>query len=402
MSTLHRDEDRAAPAADSEVAVRDRYAAASQAVEPALCCPIDYDPQYLRALPQEILDRDYGCGDPSTHVREGDVVLDLGSGGGKICYIASQVVGPTGRVIGVDMTDDMLELARRYRGEVAERIGWDNVVFHKGRIQDLRIDLDVVEARLGEQPVTDANGLLELDAWKRARFAEQPMIADGSVDVVVSNCVLNLVEPDARAAMFQEIFRVLKKGGRAAISDIISDEPVPKHLRDDPHLWSGCISGAMSEGEFLAAFEAAGFHGLEITSWTDEAWQTVEGIEFRSVTVVAWKGKQGACWDCNQAVIYKGPYKSVLDDDGHTYPRGVRVAVCDKTFNVLRAGPYAEQFAFVEPIDRIAVEDAEPFPCAPVGPGAGSSPAPLRRSPRATKGESYALTSEGCGPDGCC
>jgi len=408
MSTVHRDEDLASPGTDAEAAVRDRYAAASQAVEPALCCPIDYDPRYLKVLPQEILDRDYGCGDPSQHVRAGDVVVDLGSGGGKICYIASQVVGPTGRVIGVDMTDDMLDLARRYRGEVAERIGWDNVTFHKGRIQDLRTDLDLVEARLADRPIRGANDLLELDACKRAHFSEQPMIADDSVDVVVSNCVLNLVDPADKAAMFREIFRVLKRGGRAAISDIVSDETVPKHLAADPDLWSGCISGAMREDEFLAAFEEAGFHGVEITTWSDEPWQTVEGIEFRSVTVVAWKGKQGACWDCNQAVMYRGPYRSVLDDDGHCYPRGVRVAVCEKTFGLLRSGPYADHFAFIEPNEPIAVEDAEPFPCSPSDHAATAATweslgaRTARRSPRASKGEAYDLTSESCGPEGCC
>ena len=95
-----------------EQSVVDRYGAGAQAVEAALCCPVDYDPRFLTAIPQEVLDRDYGCGDPSTNLLEGETVLDLGSGGGKICFIASQVVGATGRVIGVDMTDEMLDLAR--------------------------------------------------------------------------------------------------------------------------------------------------------------------------------------------------------------------------------------------------------------------------------------------------
>ena len=88
--------------------VSERYGAAAQAVEEALCCPVDYDPKFLKIIPQEVLDRDYGCGDPSRYVKEGETVLDLGAGGGKICFIASQIVGPKGRVIGVDMTDEML------------------------------------------------------------------------------------------------------------------------------------------------------------------------------------------------------------------------------------------------------------------------------------------------------
>src|SRR5207249_2242313 len=149
---------------DVEAAVRERYSAAAASVEPSLCCPVDYDPRYLEALPREILERDYGCGDPSKHVRKGETVLDLGSGGGKICYIAAQVVGPEGRVIGVDMNDEMLALARRHQGEMAAKIGAANVTFRKGRIQDLRLDLEVVDRELAARPVGSAADLAALDA----------------------------------------------------------------------------------------------------------------------------------------------------------------------------------------------------------------------------------------------
>ena len=98
----------------TETAVKDRYAPAATVQEPALCCPVQYDPKYLEVIPDEVIERDYGCGDPSQYVNPGETVLDLGSGTGKICFIASQVVGAEGKVIGVDMTDDMLEVARRY------------------------------------------------------------------------------------------------------------------------------------------------------------------------------------------------------------------------------------------------------------------------------------------------
>src|SRR6266487_3949669 len=99
----------------SEIIVRERYAASAKSQEAELCCPVNYESEYLKIIPSEIIERDYGCGDPSRYVREGETVLDLGSGGGKICYIAAQVVGPKGRVIGVDMNDDMLALARKYQ-----------------------------------------------------------------------------------------------------------------------------------------------------------------------------------------------------------------------------------------------------------------------------------------------
>ena len=122
--------------------------------------------------------------------------------------------------------------------------------------------------------------------------------------------------------------------GRAVISDIVSDEEIPQHLQDDSRLWSGCISGAMTETGFLKAFEDAGFYGVNVLKFEVEPWQTVEGIEFRSVTVEAYKGKEGACMDANQAVVYKGPFKEVIDDDNHAFVRGERIAVCEKTFNI--------------------------------------------------------------------
>src|SRR5215216_1183397 len=131
-----------------EGAVRQRYSAASQAKVEALCCPVEYDRQFLKVIPAEVIERDYGCGDPSRHLKPGETVLDLGSGTGKICFIAAQVVGSTGRVIGVDMNDDMLALARKYAPVVGEAIGFHNVEFRKGRIQDLALDIEKLDGDL--------------------------------------------------------------------------------------------------------------------------------------------------------------------------------------------------------------------------------------------------------------
>tara|TARA_Y100001960_G_scaffold303843_1_gene356380 strand:- start:119 stop:1273 length:1155 start_codon:yes stop_codon:yes gene_type:complete len=378
-----------------ESAVRERYSEAAKAPEAALCCPVEYNPQYLKIIPEEIIAKDYGCGDPSQHVREGEVVVDLGSGGGKSCYIASQIVGVEGKVIGVDMNDEMLALARKYQPEIITEIGHDNVEFRKGRIQDLRLDRDLLDAWLQDNPVTDELSLRRMEETVARFKQEQPLVADDSVDVVTSNCVLNLVSDGEKKELFDEVFRVLRRGGRAAISDIVADEPVPQELKDDPELWSGCVSGAMQEEEFLKAFEAAGFYGIEMTKRDVEPWRVVGGIEFRSVTVVAYKGKEGACWDHNEALIYRGPFKSVSDDDGHTFVRGQRVAVCRKTREIFSRSPYSDYFEVVEPLN--AVTEPEPFPC-----DSGT----LLRHPRQTKGEDYALTTEAgacCAPeDGVC
>ncbi len=364
-----------------------RYSAAAQAQEEALCCPVQYRREYLDAVPQEILDRDYGCGDPTPYVREGETVLDLGSGGGKVCYILSQVVGPEGRVIGVDCNREMIALARRYREEVAGRVGFANVEFRYGLIQDLALDLEQLAEETRGITIEAPQDLLDLRQTEQRLRHQSPMIPDDSVDCVVSNCVLNLVRPEDRRQLFSELFRVLKLGGRAAISDIVADEDVPEHLQNDPELWSGCISGAFREDRFLQAFEEAGFYGIEMAARQSEPWRTVEGIEFRSVTVVARKGKQGPCLERNQAVIYRGPFKKVEDDDDHVYYRGERMAVCDKTFRLLQKEPYVGRFDFVEPLETVPLEKAERFDCS----------RPKHRHSRETKGQEYDATTQARG-----
>ena len=368
----------------TESIVRQRYAAGALAPESKLCCPVDYDGQYLKIIPEEVIERDYGCGDPSRSLREGETVLDLGSGTGKVCFIAAQIVGPKGKVIGVDMTDEMLEVARRNAPIVAERIGYANVEFCKGRIQDLALDLELLDRELKSGPITDAASFLAADELAGELRVKRPLVGSDSIDVVVSSCVLNLVEPKSKRQLFDEMFRVLKKGGRAVISDIVSDEEVPEEMQNDPELWSGCISGALTEDTFLAAFENAGFYGIQILKRASQPWRTVQGIEFRSVTIEAFKGKQGECFERNQAVIYRGPFKEVLDDDNHRLERGRRYAVCDKTYNLYKKAPYREFFEFVDPLVDVPLADAKPFDCSRTA----------LRHPKETKGQDYDVTTE--------
>ncbi len=379
-----------------EQAVKERYSRAAAAKETALCCPVDYDNRYLENIPQEILERDYGCGDPSKVLRPGERVLDLGSGGGKICYISSQIVGAMGKVIGVDINDEMLSLANRHREEIGNRLGYHNVTFHKGKIQDLALDYGKVERYLAEHPVQTLEDLEAFEAWKEEQRRSNPMIPTASVDVVLSNCVLNLVSPEDKTALFREMHRVLKRGGRAIISDIVSDEDVPAHLQADPELWSGCISGAFREDLFLKTFEEASFYGIRVLKRDEKPWQTIEGIEFRAVTVEAYKGKEGPCLERYQAVIYKGPWRSVTDDDGHTLYRGQRMAVCDKTFHIYKSEPYWKDIEVVEPYEEVLPAEAQPFDC-------GRNEV---RHSRETKGIEYNVTQTTdapyCAPGGNC
>lgn len=379
-----------------EASVRERYSQAAREREAELCCPVEYDSRFLEVIPAEILERDYGCGDPSRYAGPGETVVDLGSGSGKLCYIIAQRVGPGGRVIGVDFNDEMLSLARRYQGQIAEKLGYSNVEFRKGRIQDLRLDYDLLEPYLQEHPVQCSGDLLDLESRADALRRAAPMIPDNSVDLAVSNCVLNLVRDEDKQQLIRELYRVLRVGGRFAISDIVSDEDAPESLKQDPELWSGCLSGAFREDRFLETLENANFYGIWIDRWETRPFRTVEGIEFRSITVVAYKGKEGPCIERNQAVIYKGPWKKVYDDDGHVLERGRRMAVCNKTFKIYTRAPYRDQFIFVEPYREAPPEEAKPFDCR----------RRAYRDPRETKGADYRVREASggpCGgPEGCC
>ena len=382
-------------AQSKESNVRQRYAKGAKQRADKLCCPIDYEAQYLKVIPQEVIERDYGCGDPSRYLREGETVLDLGSGTGKVCFIAAQIVGPNGKVIGVDMTDEMLEVARHNVPILAERLGYANVEFRKGRIQDLALDVELLDRRLKQTPITDAGSFLAADELAEELRVKYPLIAGDSIDVVVSNCVLNLVEPKSKRQLFEEIFRVLKKSGRAVICDIVSDEEVPEEMQNDSELWSGCISGALTEDGFVAAFEKSGFYGIQILKRDAKPWRTVQGIEFRSMTAQAFKGKQGLCFERNQAVIYRGPFKEVLDDDNHRMERGKRYAVCDKTYNLYNKAPYRDFFEFVDPVVNVPLTEAKPFDCSRTA----------LRHPKETKGDNYEVTTEAnnkCSDGSCC
>jgi arsenite methyltransferase len=381
-----------------ESAVLERYQAGAKQQQPSLCCPTEYEGNYLEILPEEIIAKDYGCGDPTRYVESGEVVVDLGSGAGKNCYILAQKVGATGKIIGVDFNDEMLALARKYQKEIAEKLGYHNTQFVKGKIQDLELPLEQVQSWLNDNPIQTLDDLSNYEQQCDRLRQTETLIPNDSVDVVISNCVLNLVRPEDKQQLFQEIFRVLKRGGRAVISDIVCDEEPTENIKNDPELWSGCIAGAFRENGFLKMFENAGFYGIEILKRETNPWQVIEGIEFRSMTVRAYKGKEGDCWERKQAVLYKGPWKQVQDDDGHTYCRGERMAVCDKTYHILTNSnsPYAQDIIPIEPYENIPLAEATLFNCKNKA----------IRHPQETKGAEYNVTETNnnncCSPSECC
>lgn len=297
----------------------------SQDLKTSACCTVDAMPAHLRSylsdLHPEVVSRFYGCGSPLPPALEGRTVLDLGCGSGRDCYLLSRLVGETGRVIGVDMTQAQLDVARRHCDWHAERYGYSrsNVEFVQGHIEDL--------ASIG--------------------------IADNSIDVVVSNCVINLSSD--KKQVLAEIFRVLKPGGELYFSDVYADRRIPAALRQDPVLLGECLGGALYWEDFRRIMEDLGCPDVRIVKDNSIALDDPEVsakigmVNFRSVTVRAFKMPlEDRCEDFGQVVVYKGtlseqPHFFDLDDHHH-FETGRPLRVCGNTADMLGASRYAGHF----------------------------------------------------------
>jgi SAM-dependent methyltransferase len=297
----------------------------SKDLKTSACCTTESVPAHLRPLildvHPEVRDRFYGCGSPLPPALEGATVLDLGCGSGRDVYLLSRLVGESGRVIGIDMTPEQLDVARRHQDWHARRYGHarSNVEFHEGLIEDL-----------------GAAG-----------------IADGSIDVVVSNCVLNL-SPD-KARVFAGILRVLKPGGELYFSDVFADRRIPAELQRDPVLLGECLGGALYREDFRRLMAAAGCADARVVrsapiSLDDPAIERRIGmVGFASLTIRAFKlPLEDRCEDYGQVATYLGsivehPHAFELDDH-HRFLTGKPMLVCGNTADMLGGSRYARHF----------------------------------------------------------
>jgi SAM-dependent methyltransferase len=305
--------------------VSERYARAAAAGE-QMCCPTGYDFDDLRSfIPDDVLKISYGCGTPAglDTVRPGETVLDIGSGGGIDCFEAARRVGPSGHVIGIDMTDTMLEIARRNAPVVSRNLGYPqaNTEFRKGIA--------------GAMPVDDA-----------------------SIDLIISNCVINLA-PD-KAKVFREMFRVLKPGGRFTISDIVADRTMPQYLVHDAAKWGDCLSGALHMQDYVDGMVEAGFVGVH--SIKSIPWQSIDGIQFLSVTLTGYKFSPQAPASMLRWATLRGPFSSITDEYGRRYVRGAPQTINTRTVRLLQSPPL--QPLFVLSGEPVAIDPADPRWCA--------------------------------------
>jgi len=246
--------------------------------------PACYDEQYLSHIPSHLRFRGYGCGSPilDAHLKTGESMLDLGSGRGIECFIASKLVGENGRVMGVDMLDSMLKIARSGAEEVAQRLGYNNLTFAKGYLEALPED-------------------------------------DERFDVIISNCVLNL--SSHKRKLFAEIFRVLKKGGRLVVSDVVCDEEASALIRNDAKLSGECIGGALTQAHLLGLLRESGFENVELLKRF--FYREVEGHKFYSLTFEARKPEVQKSVE----VIYKGVAQSLTLDNGVVLFKGIKTRI---------------------------------------------------------------------------
>ncbi len=306
----------------------------TQDLQTNACCPAEGLPGFIKPLLAKIHDavvaRYYGCGLVLPELLDGLTILDLGCGAGRDVYVLSQLVGGQGQVIGVDMTEEQLAVARQHETYHQQAFGYaqSNVRFLHGYIE--RLD--------------------ELD------------LADASVDLIVSNCVINLA-PD-KAAVLREAFRVLKPGGELYFSDVYSDRRIPTALVNDPVLYGECLSGALYWNDFIPLARAHGFtdprlvEDRPITIDNDELAARTGNISFYSATYRLFKinGLELACEDHGQAVVYRGtipnhPHAFVLDKH-HFIETGKQFPVCGNTWRMLHDTRFIDHFDFYGDFDQ--------------------------------------------------
>lgn len=291
--------------------VSQRYAKAVTNGE-EMCCPTGYNHEDLGTfIPEPVLKVSYGCGTPVglSTVQAGEVVLDIGSGGGIDCFEASRKVGSSGKVIGIDMTDEMLALARTHAPTVAKNLGYptSNVDFRKG-------------------------------------LADAMPVEDNLVDLIISNCVINLA-PDKKK-VFQEMYRVLQPGGRFTISDIVADQPIPQYMIHDSAKWGDCLSGALTVQDYWGGLRDAGFLGLHQV--TVIPWRVIDGIHFVSVTLTGYKTAVAPSSISPTFATLTGPFSQVEDELGTTFHRGAPQQVNEHTMNLLTLPPYKDHFVIAD------------------------------------------------------
>ncbi len=293
----------------------------------ACCTPGDI-PDFLKTamanIHDQVSEKYYGCGLVAPEELKGMRILDLGSGSGRDCYMLAQLVGENGYVLGVDMTDAQLAVANEHIEWHRKQFGYvkSNVEFKKGYIE--RLD--------------------ELN------------LADNSFDIVISNCVINLSTD--KAAVLNEVFRVLKPGGEFYFSDVYSDRRVPKALVNDPVLYGECLSGALYWNDFQNLAKCCGFtdprlvENRPLSIENAEIKKKVGHIGFFSATYRLWKmdGLEPACEDYGQAVVYKGTIaiqeETYLLDKHHLIKAGKMSRVCGNTFRMLKESRLAPHFEF--------------------------------------------------------
>jgi len=241
-------------------------------------------------------------------------------------------------------------------GPVHQAAGVERIQRLRGVYSDLRIDVDWLEKRLSVSPPVTYSDLCAFQAAREGQMRDSPLVPSDSVDLLIAVGILRRLPVEQRSGALMEFYRVLKKQGRLALIDFVSDESLSDHLLRHPD----CPAG-FQELELMEVLESAKFHGIEIGHLDQDPVASLEGVAFRRLLIQAHKGKEGMCLERYQGVIYLGPWKVVEDDDGHILKRGQRFAVCDKTFHIYKRPPYTGQFVYLEPATDVPLEQAKPW-----------------------------------------
>lgn len=300
-----------------------------------------------------------GWSDSAPYANPGDRVLVLGSGDGSLCFSLAQVVGKRGQVVGIEADSVLLRSARDAAPGAFRRLGFGNVAFGCASYDDLRIDREAVDERLHSNPIGNERDLREFQASISRAQAAQPLVPDGAADLVVFDATIPSLHSAPSLTTFREIHRVLTPGGRCVLALVTTDEEAPEQGTN-----AGPYNRVPLESRVFEDLESAGLYGMSLLARDEEPFARADDTQFRRMRLVAYKGKEGPCWERVQAVLFKGPFSQATDDDGHVFARGVRTAVCEKTFRILSRPPYNTFFEMIEPEVATSSDKRTPFPCA--------------------------------------
>jgi arsenite methyltransferase len=319
---------------------------------------------------------------PAHAISPGDSVVVIGCDDINILKNVANAATTKGSILVLE--PDNLDTLKSQALELEKDLGFNNWRFEQSTLDDLSTNQSFASQLLQERPIHSLQDHQNFVINIEAQCSEKPLVSDNSADVVLLNLAVNRLSISSVKKLLNQAFRVLRRGGKLIVLLLLTDEPLTAEI--PPILNHQDLSFIPLETEVMKLLEEAGYYGMQYLQRSSLPLRVVAGAEIHLFCVEAFKGKQGICLDRGHAVIYRGPWQAVSDDDGHRYVRGERVAVCEKTYEILKRSPYCDEFMTVPCYLEVPVDQAPLFDCN----------TPSLRDPQISKGQKTVFDQNSC------